>query len=223
MRILTLVFSAVLTASLFTSNALAWRTTDIDSHVDPAYTSFQPKKIAFLVSGGVEFTKEAEKQLHKYLTKKYGVAAVNVDDLLPPTREWTDQEVTEVFASNRIDSMVMVTQDGYDQRRETVNTGSTTTSRYRANTNVYSNGSYARANTYGNSNSQTINQNMVIASDSGGIQLKLLEAGSGNTVWMASVATKARGTAFVGEDGAAKASVKKMVKDWEERGFISKK
>ena len=204
----------VVAATLACSQAVAFRSTNVEGYTDPDFVGYKPSKVVLLVVGADTESRQIIEERAVEKLDDYGVEVFTERSLFPPTREWTTEMRAEILKQRAIDSTLVIAAGANSSQvipfaRQTFGTANTTGQ-------VQSNGNFS-ANTSSNSTSY----NLVIARSSAEFSAVLSQAETGRTVWYGDVLTKARGTLFVGSKGDAKASVNGVLEGLEEAGHIS--
>lgn len=198
------------------STALALRFNDHTSYTDPDYIGYKPSKIIFLTQGASSsITTEIDKRMMKYF-KKTNVQVIPYREIFPPTRRWSNEEMTKRLASQHIDSAIII--NAGISSRDIIKYSTQTHS------NTYLSGTvnqFGNFNANANTNSTTYNN--YGAKSKAEFSVVLIDLKSNKIAWYADIATKAGGTLFVGDKGDAKAVSKTIAKALEKDGHISKK
>lgn len=193
----------------------ALRYTKQESYTDPDYVGYEPRKVMLTIeSNEISFTRKVQKHTAKLL-KRYGVEVVSRKSILPPTRDWTPEQISRILAEQGIDSILLLTV-GYSAASvipvATHTYGSSNTTAFQSG-NTFSGATNGRSSSY----------HIYRARSKAAFSAVLIDAKEARAVWYSDITSKAGGTLFVSEKGDAKALVKGAVRGLKERGHISKK
>lgn len=203
----TLVAAALL---LIGGEAMAFRSTDVESYTDPDYQGYQPKKVMIVVeTGNQEMRGEIEERLTHELEKK-GIATVLNRRLFPPTRAYTAEEKMKIFETQGIDSALVVT------------IGATASSVMQVATQTYGT---MQVNAVGNSaygSGNATSYGIYSARSKAQFSAVLLDVVENRAAWYADVLVKAHGTLFVSDTGDAKGLVHGVIEGLEDDEHVKK-
>lgn len=158
--------------------------------------------------------------------RKRGMNAIDALILLPPTRSYSDAEVRTALSSNGIDGVLILNVGDTGVRREYVGT-------------IF-HGQYSESSTYsgtaqtfgGTTDIQltgTRRGNMSVTATPQHryhretvFTARLIEAGSGRTLWVGNGQVRAGGLLFVGDRASANSSVSAIFDDLLQKGIIGR-
>lgn len=110
--------------SLLVFSFLGCASTNITSITDPDYRGTQVKHLLIVANiKDMGMKQSVEQKFIETMTKDYLVNVSASYDVLPPTREYTDKDLHNIFTKNGIDSVLMlsVTDAGYKTETYTDN------------------------------------------------------------------------------------------------------
>lgn len=202
----------VLTAALMlaATSAHAFRSTKVESTLDPDYRGFRPTKVLLAVENA---SQEVRSEIEERLTKELGAKGVQVvpnRKLFLPTREYSPQDRLATFEKEGIQAALVVS------------IGETASSIMAVATQ-----------TYGTANIQPSGQGYYATGSSTAVPIYnarskaefsavLFDVAKNRAAWYADVLVKAQGTLFVSEKGDAKGLVKGVVEGLEDDGLVAK-
>ncbi len=187
--------------------------TRITSVTDPQYKSFIIDKVVVVVNtSDLDLKIKMESNLVSELNKK-GVIAFNGYDVLPPTRNYSENDLKNIFAKNNIDSILFISiaEMGYSQQTLTTYqpyTSQGTITRMGSNQYQYS------MQTQGGPQTHTITKPRL------NIITQLFDAKNGNKIWMSTA--RSSGNAFASINDTFKDYVIEIVKKLEDDHLIIK-
>jgi hypothetical protein len=172
----------------------------IQSFTDPDYKEAKFTNVVVnLNSLPISSRLKVEKIVIQRLTEA-GYKAVLISEILPPTREYANDEASSTVANSGVDYMLAI------------NVLENTSSSSLAGLNTYT---YATAYAEGNqayANANTVTTPIVRAEGETSIQATMFDVKNGHKAWVASVATEAGGTFFVGNvDSIANSAIGKII------------
>jgi hypothetical protein len=172
----------------------------IQSFTDPDYKEAKFTNVVVnLNSLPISSRLKVEKIVIQRLTEA-GYKAILISDVLPPTREYANEEAISIVANSGVEYMLAI--------NVLEDTASTSLAGFNTYTygNVYAVGNQAYAN------ANTVTTPVVHAKGETSIQAVMFDVKNGHKAWVASVATEARGTAFVGNvDSIANSAIGKII------------
>lgn len=201
----------VLTALLFLcSSAHAFRSTKVESSVDPDYRDFHPTKIVLVVENA---SQEARGVIEERIIEELGEKGVEVianRKLFLPTRQYTPEDRLTTFQKEGIQAALVVTIGAAASSVMAVATQTWGTA------NIQPSGQGYHAS--GTSTAVPIYN----AKSKAEFSAVLFDVSKNRTAWYADVLVKAQGTLFVGEKGDAKGLVKGVIEGLEDDGIVAK-
>jgi hypothetical protein len=182
---------------------------EIQSFTDPDYKEAKfTKLVVNLNSLPISSRLEVEKIVIKRLTDA-GYQAVLISDLLPPTRNYQNDEAISIVANSGVDFMLAINVLENTSSSSLVGFNNYTY----GNAYVSGNQAYAHVN--------TVSTPVVSAKGQTSIQATMFDVKNGNRAWIASVSTQARGTVFVGNvDSIANSAIGKIIDQIKADGHI---
>jgi hypothetical protein len=199
--------SVVLVALSLAGPAQAFRSTDVESYTDPDYEGYRPARVLLTIVGdSAAMRRMIEERIVEDLEKK-GVTVFAERDLFTPTRQWTAEERSAVFAKRGVDGQL------------TISVGASAASLIPMMMNSHT----TVAATGGSFAGTTTSYPVFAARSTAEFSGVLLDLKAHRVVWYADVFTKAAGLAFVGAKGDAKGAVKGIVDGLEADGHIGKR
>lgn len=209
------LFGVAILLLMTCQSAYALRSLKVESYTDPDYQGYLPKKVVLLVANAPNEARSAiEERLVEQLAARH-VTVIPYRQLLPPTRQWSEQDQVATLEKEGVDSGLIVT------------IGASASSVIPVATQTYSSanvfGSYGSQGTF-NANGAGVSTtyNIFSAKSSAEFSAVLLDIGKNRAIWYADITTKAGGTLFVGARGDAKAAVSGVIKGLEERGHLGR-
>lgn len=203
MNVVTNVFLSLFLL-VFANSVHALRSIDTESFTDPDYKSYIPNKVVLLASNVSRSMQKEIEESAKQKLEKVGVTVVMYEDLFPPTREWTEQDESEVFRKEGIDSGIVISFGTRSQSIRNIGTHTFGTANF---------------NSYGASGSATtVNINRAKSEAEFSVVLKDIK--TMRTAWYADITTKAGGAFFVGEERDARAAIKGMIAGLKKDGHL---
>lgn len=194
--------------------AQAFRSTHIESYVDPDYKDYRPKKMMLVVdNASSDGRRDIEERVVEALAKK-GVQVLPQRRLMPPTRNYSPEDRTALFQREGVDSVLVVTAGAAASAVIPVATNSFST--VQATANASGNGVSV------NGTQSTTSYNVYHASSKAEYSAVLFDVTKNHTAWYADISSKAAGTFFVGESGDAKAAAKGVVEGLENDKLVAK-
>jgi hypothetical protein len=131
-----------------------------------------------------------------------GYKAILISDVLPPTREYANDEAISIVSNSGVEYMLAI-----NVLEDTASTSLVGFNTYTYG-NVYAVGNQA----YANANANTVTTPVVDAKGETSIQATMFDVKNGHKAWVASVATEASGTLFVGNvDSIANSAIGKII------------
>lgn len=154
--------------------------TNISSFKDPEFSGTVYRKI-IVVAHFSQLDRKGyiESQFQNLLSAQTDAIIMRHIDVFPPTRKYEPEEVVEKLRKHNIDGMVVVALTDYWTSKRYV---PRTTSTYGSG-NVYNNSYYYSQNTYSSGGYYS-------SSPNARFKIKLIDAKSGKTAWVASAQTK---------------------------------
>lgn len=172
----------------------------IQSFTDPDYKESKFTNVVVnLNSLPISSKLKVEKIVIQRLTEA-GYKAVLISEILPPTREYANDEASSTIANSGVDYMLTI-----NVLEDTANTSL-------AGFNTYSYGNVYAVGNQAYANANTITTPVVNAIGQTSIQAVIFDVKNGHKAWVASVATEAGGTLFVGNvDSIANSAIGKII------------
>jgi hypothetical protein len=159
---------------------------DIESFTDPDYLGVKFTRLIVDLNSIPDSAKlEASKQILKRL-KDSNFDVVDINQLIPPTRNYTSENIQTLIASSGYDGVLRIIVTSDNAQRSVAG--------YMSNSSGYAN--YTPNGIYANSQSVTIP--MVAAKGQTNTTTIIYDTKGLQIAWKANIATKASGTAFVG-------------------------
>lgn len=205
-----------LLSALIAAPSHALRSIKHQSFTDPDYVGFKPAKVVLMVVAmDFEIRDTIQTHMIKALSKKK-VEVFLYQDLFPPTREWTEEEIKQAYAEQGVSAGILVAAGASSS--ETMQVGSHSFSRGSTYGNVQSNGDNA---TFSASNSASTQTYGIFKKNSrASFSAVLTDLKTNRIAWYSDIFTKAGGAFFVGEKRDAKAAVKGVVRGLLEKGHL---
>ena len=181
-------------------------TTSVKSYSDSDFKATRVSKILIDLSQMPPSNKdEVEAPLLEKM-KLAGVAATPIFSLIPPTKEYSAEQVKALIMQGAYDAILTIQITG--DKSQSTYVGSTSYT----NINAYAYGSRVNANANGFSTP------IVAARGVTNFRATLFDPATGKKIWVADLSSEAKGTAFVGKSDkiaadAADALVKKLKED----------
>lgn len=173
---------------------------EIQSYTDPDY---KEAKFTRLIIDTTSLSDRARIKATKIILERFKDAkyeVIDIRDLLPPTRTFTNEDMANVLSKSNYDYILNV-----------IVTGDSASS-YVSGIYIYST---ASATAYGNNvsvNGSSVSTPIVSASGNTTIEANIYDARNFKKAWQGTVLTEARGTAFVGNiDAIANSIVGKII------------
>ena len=172
----------------------------IQSFTDPDYKDAKFRKVVVnLNSLPISTRLKVEKIVIQRLTEA-GYSPVLILDILPPTREYTNDEANSIVANSGVEYMLAI------------NVLENTSSSSLAGFNTYTYGNVYAVGNQASANANTVTTPVVHAEGETSIQATMFDVKNGHKAWVASVATETSGTLFVGNiDSIANSAIEKII------------
>lgn len=178
----------------------AFRHTDVEGHTDPNYAGYTFRTVVVRMPNlSLSFERQVAERLGKALAKR-DIRMLLHDDLFPPMRAWSPEEVRAVYERHGVDAGIVITLGNF---------GSQST----PGMIMYD------ATTYGGTTSGTITQ-VKFYSDNASFSIAIVDAESGDTVWIGELDTRGAGLLFTGQKSTANGLVKGLVREWKSAGHL---
>lgn len=180
----------------------AFRHTDIEGHTDPHYAGYQFSTVVLQMPNlTLSYRNMLEERLAKKL-RKMDIRLLTHNDLFPPTRTWTEEDIREVYESNGVDAGIIITLGNHSSSRTPGMV------MYDATT--------INGMTFGSATQVSFTR------DQATFAIALVDAKTQDTVWMGELETRGSGTLFTGGKSTIKGLVKGLVKEWKSAGFLGR-
>lgn len=194
----------------------------ITAFKDPAYSS---KSFGTIVVFAQGMTFEAAVLVERQICERVAPTnCVSGKSILPPTRQYTPEEVQSHLSDTRADGALIVVL--VDDKSETRYFGNFThsTSYGRANTygsiNFYGNNAFWSGKSYASMGTQTISTPMYGHSRIAFGQLGLFELSSGNIAWIGEISVKGKGRLNVTDKAFIDSATIEIAKELKAAGLI---
>lgn len=183
-----------------------FRSTDVSGHTDPDFPDYKFKKVVLqMPNASVDFEKYVVDKLTGALKKK-GIGLVLYEDILPPTREWDAESITQAFEKNGVQAALIIF----------LGTSSSSSTPYQM---LYNETTTTTSHGSQSSGSATV---MTIEKDVTEFEMTLMDIETSRTVWVGDLKTKGSGSFFVGSKSTASGLVKGLTKELEKAGHLPK-
>jgi hypothetical protein len=194
--------------------------TQVKSHTDIKYATHQIKSIAILaLSDDVGLSDAIEKNLTERFSA-IGVKTVLSQDILPPTRQYTMDEIKDTFISRGIHSLLIVDVGGSIQSSDVVGYQSYGRAYGSAYGNAYTvgNTTYAYASGSASSTNTTVPirkfQRDTIT------YTTIYDVASTDVIWVAQTETKAGGALFVSDTSTGNDLASNIIQELIKNGHL---
>jgi len=178
----------------------AFRHTDIESHLDPDFAGYEFSTVVVKMPDvNLAFRKLVTERLDKQF-RKNNIRMLMHNDLFPPTRQWSEDEIRDIYREHGVDAGLVITLGSYDKQSSPGMT-------------LYD------ATTVNGITTGTATQ-VSFVSDFASFSAALVDTDSERTVWLGRVDTQGNGTLFVGNKSTAKGLVKGVLKAWKAAGVV---
>jgi len=209
--ILALIIFTIFILSSY-SHAGFLANTEITSIKDPAFANQKISNVLIWVVGlDLNSQSKAEKIFTKRFTeKKINLSSISSLSVILPTRKYTDEELLRVIQESKADSILTIQlTDKYTEKTyvpestNTTGTGALNGNQFHIDTNTYKSGGY------------------YISKPRIKMELKLFNAVSGDTMWIADVLSMGNG--FAGFEDLIKSVAKEVFKQLSKDGLFNSK
>ena len=138
------IASKVIIIAFVIISLISCATTSLTSIKNHDYDITKPKKLMiFASSQDLSFKKTVEQAFFEAFFEK-GYLSFQSIELLPPIRQYTNEEITKIYQNNNIDGLlIIIVMDEYSEKEYVPQISTTTTSK-----NIYGNKIYGQSQTY---------------------------------------------------------------------------
>ncbi len=192
------------------------------SYTDNKYQGYQITSLAVVINAPQAGVANAAEQAIEEKFKEYNVRTVDLTRILPPTRQYSDEEISEALATQDIEMMLVANIVPSQEQSETFgynsySSGSAYTS---GNMNYgYGYGSYS-GTTHGSGTTNTYAMKAFKRNTlSNG---KIINAKTGEIVWTSEMEIQAKGKLFTSDSAIGGHVAETIVANLDKDGHISK-
>ncbi|WP_325609010.1 hypothetical protein [Pseudorhodoplanes sp.] len=156
--------------------------------------------------------------------KKHGIVAEDALTLFPPTRSYTNEEIKQSLASNRVDGVLTINvgDSGILQQYAGTYFQAQTVGDFSARGTVTNFGNMSTVSLGGTSSTRTSGTATPIYrySRQTAFVARLIEPGTGRNLWVGNGQVRAGGLLFVGDGTSASSSISAIFNDLQNKGLI---